>query len=123
MRHLGTIVLQHPCSWMYGPLTDNFHGHIEIAWIMQKRYQDYMGYGPIYTGDRTWRNYWDCTFSNTGCDFGFPRVSWLRVSVRTNTTKGATAENIELSAQAWDDLKTGWVSQVQEVCCIACYLQ
>jgi hypothetical protein len=88
---------------------------------LQNRFKEYLGYSPIYEGDRTWRNYWECTFTQTGCEFGFPRVSWLRVSIRTNTTKGATAEAIEDAAQLWDDPVEGWVAKVQQVCTHSCH--
>jgi hypothetical protein len=81
--------------------------------MQRSKYQDHMGYEPIYQGDLTWRDYWDCTFTLGGCD-KFPKVSWLRVSVRTATTKGATAKVIEASAEKWY-AEDGWIKQVQKV--------
>ena len=42
----------------------------------------------------------------------YPKVDWLRVQVRTATSKGAKPEDIVASYERWDD----WVMQVQQVC-------
>lgn len=47
-----------------------------------------------------------------GCsDVEFPKVDWLRVEVRTATSKGAKPEDIVQSYERWIQ----WVEQVQEV--------
>ena len=41
----------------------------------------------------------------------YPKVDWLRIQVRTATSKGAKPEDIVASYERWGD----WVAQVQAV--------
>jgi hypothetical protein len=83
-------------------------------WLQARTVRDYMGYRKVLPGGTTAFDLIDCSNNPSECTSStqFPKLDWIRVSVRTDTTKGEDPELIEQSYNNWTD----WQTLVQRVC-------